>query len=130
MINTHLRLAIYFPPNPSLCTLLHYKELFISCAKKSQKKGLHEDGYYLDEHSKAIFGHLLKFILDIDKSGKEGKLLRPLPSMALICTVYGPLKMFAKMMEEGELLYSLELEEELADSFWNAIRWLDCSPGR
>lgn len=56
-------------------------------------------------------------------------MLRPLPSMALICTVYGPLKMFAKMMEEGELLYSLELEEELADSFWNAIRWLDCSLG-
>uniref|UniRef100_UPI00403F7679 hypothetical protein n=1 Tax=Paenibacillus sp. FSL E2-0177 TaxID=2921360 RepID=UPI00403F7679 len=69
-----------------------------------------------------MFGHLLKFILDIVKSGKEEKLLRPLPSMALICTVYGPLKMFAKMMEEGELLYSLELEEELADSFWNAIR--------
>ncbi|WP_368073986.1 hypothetical protein [Paenibacillus odorifer] len=43
--------------------------------------------------------------------------------MALICTVYSPLKKFAKMMEEGELLYSLELEEELADSFWNAVRW-------
>jgi hypothetical protein len=83
---------------------------------------LHEDGYYLDEHSKAIIGDLLKFILDIPKSGKEEKLFRPLPSMALICTVYGPLKMFAKMMEEGELLYWLELEEELTDSFWNAIR--------
>jgi hypothetical protein len=42
--------------------------------------------------------------------------------MALICTVYGPLKMFAKMMEERELLYWLDLEEELTDSFWNAIR--------
>ncbi|WP_081383801.1 hypothetical protein [Paenibacillus odorifer] len=42
--------------------------------------------------------------------------------MVLICTVYGPLKMFAKMMEGGELLYSFELEEELEDSFWNAVR--------
>ncbi|MDH6369289.1 hypothetical protein M2444_001067 [Paenibacillus sp. PastF-3] len=49
-------------------------------------------------------------------------MFRPLPSMALICTVYGPLKMFAKMMQESELLYWLELEEELTDSFWNAIR--------
>ncbi|WP_445935905.1 hypothetical protein [Paenibacillus sp. FSL L8-0696] len=56
--------------------------------KKLQKKGLHEDGYYLDEHSKAIFGDLLKFILDISKSGKEEKLLRPLPSMALIYCIW------------------------------------------
>ncbi|WP_370511383.1 hypothetical protein [Paenibacillus odorifer] len=26
------------------------------------------------------------------------------------------------MMEGGELLYSFELEEELEDSFWNAVR--------
>ncbi|KHE72042.1 TetR/AcrR family transcriptional regulator [Halobacillus sp. BBL2006] len=82
----------------------------------------HNAAYFLDETSREYFENLLTILRNFLDEGKEEKVIRDLPSTALIAIIFGGFLELFKLIRAGEIEATEELLSGIEESCWDAVR--------
>lgn len=82
----------------------------------------HNAAYFLDDTSREYFNHLMMILQRFLDKGKEEKIIRELPSKALIAIIFGGFLELYKLIRAGEIEATEELLAGVEESCWDAVR--------
>ena len=82
----------------------------------------HSSAHFLNEESHTCFEELLNLFKCFFDSGKEKKVIKNLPSTALIAILYGAFLELQRLVRIGELEPDTSMLTDVEESMWDAVR--------
>ncbi|PFA63183.1 TetR family transcriptional regulator [Bacillus sp. AFS015802] len=116
-----------FPYDQSIRDQFHHIFTSMILFTKEQSQALyfiktHSSAHFLNEESHASFQGLLNLFKNFFDSGKEKKIIKDLPSTALIAILYGAFLELQRLVRIGELKPDASMLAEVEESMWDAVR--------
>ncbi|MCR8849852.1 TetR family transcriptional regulator [Rossellomorea sp. SC111] len=116
-----------FPYEQSIRDQFHHIFQSMIQFTKEQSQALyfirtHSSAHFLNEESHTCFEELLNLFKCFFDSGKEKKVIKNLPSTALIAILYGAFLELQRLVRIGELEPDTSMLSDVEDSMWDAVR--------